>query len=233
MTSLSSTTTDQLPCWTCSISNQVFPPRNFLTSYKTSDQDSISCALTLNCRECRVPSLLWSMPWVRMVSNSWYGCVAGWINLLPCLVFCSNVTPKERSWGRKSHQRRSSSHFICEFTYSLTWKVDTRVMKCGILVKHITLSVCEITMPWPRNSWIVCCTLREMGGKTHTFWFDWGPAGEPVVVGVQSLAQKPLPYKVNGVFEVIVFCLRKSVLLDVDVFCIRWLLFCFASIFRK
>ena len=54
-----------------------------------------------------------------------------------------------------------------------------------------------------------------------------------LVVGVRSLAQKPLPYKVNGVFEVIVFCLRKSVLLDVDVFCIRWLLFCFASIFRK
>ena len=77
------------------------------------------------------------------------------------------------------------------------------------------------------------CALREIGGKTHTFWFDWGPAGEPVVVGVRSLAQKPLPYKVNGVFEVIVFCLRKSVLLDVDVFCIRWLLFCFASIFRK
>ena len=83
---------------------------------------------------------------------------------------------------------------------------------------------------------IFCCkswSLREIGGKTHTFWFDWGPAGEPVVVGVRSLAQKPLPYKVNGVFEVIVFCLRKSVLLDVDVFCIRWLLFCFASIFRK
>ena len=76
-------------------------------------------------------------------------------------------------------------------------------------------------------------TLREMSSKTQTFWFDWGPAGEPVVVGVRSLAQKPLPYKVNGVFEVIVFCLRKSVLLDVDVFCIRWLLFCFASIFRK
>ena len=47
------------------------------------------------------------------------------------------------------------------------------------------------------------------------------------------LAQKPLPYKVNGVFEAIVFCLRKSVLLDVDVFCIRWLLLCFASIFWK
>ena len=77
------------------------------------------------------------------------------------------------------------------------------------------------------------CSLREIGGKTHTFWFDWGPAGEPVVVGVRSLAQKPLPYKVKGVFEVIVFCLRKSVLLDVDVFCIRWLLFRFASIFRK
>ena len=39
--------------------------------------------------------------------------------------------------------------------------------------------------------------LREIGGKTHTFWFDWGPAGEPVVVRVRSLAQKPLPYKVN------------------------------------
>ena len=75
--------------------------------------------------------------------------------------------------------------------------------------------------------------LREIGGKTHTFWFDWGPAGKPVVVGVWSLAQKPLPYKVNGIFEVIVFSLRKSVLLDVDVFCIRWLLFYFASTFRK
>ena len=36
-----------------------------------------------------------------------------------------------------------------------------------------------------------------MSGKSHTFWFEWGPAGEPVVVGVRSLhaAQKPLPYK--------------------------------------
>ena len=42
-------------------------------------------------------------------------------------------------------------------------------------------------------------TLCEIGGKTHTFWFDCGPVGEPVVVGVRSLAQKPLPYKVNGI----------------------------------
>ena len=38
-------------------------------------------------------------------------------------------------------------------------------------------------------------TLCERGGKPHTFWFDWGLAGEPVVVGVWSLAQKPLQYK--------------------------------------
>ena len=56
---------------------------------------------------------------------------------------------------------------------------------------------------------------------------------EPVAVRVRSLAQKSFPYKVNGVFEVIVFSLWKSVLLDVDVSCIRWLLFCFASIFRN
>ena len=50
--------------------------------------------------------------------------------------------------------------------------------------------------------------------QTHTFGFDWRPAG---VVVLRSLAQKPLPYKVNDVFEVIGFSLEKSVLLDVDV----------------
>ena len=48
-----------------------------------------------------------------------------------------------------------------------------------------------------------------------------------------KLAQKPLSHKVNGVFEVIGFSLEKLVLLDVDVFCIRWLLFCRVFIFRK
>ena len=48
----------------------------------------------------------------------------------------------------------------------------------------------------------------------------FGPAGEPDVVGVLSLAMKPLQYKINGVFEVISFSLEKSVLLDVDIFCI-------------
>ena len=99
---------------------------------------------------------------------------------------------------------------------------------------------------WPRteNSFVrrvlfagidrlVWRTLRKIGGKTHTFSFDWCPAGEPVVVGVQSLAQNPLPYKVNCVFEVIVFSRRKSVLLDVEVFRIRWLLFCFASVLQN
>ena len=74
---------------------------------------------------------------------------------------------------------------------------------------------------------------RNRPQNPYTFWFGWGPAGEPVIIGARPLAQKPLPYKVNGVFEVIVFSLRKPVLLDVDVFCIRWLLFCFASIFQK
>ena len=76
-------------------------------------------------------------------------------------------------------------------------------------------------------------SLREVGDKTHTYWFDWGLAGEPVVVGVRSLAQKPLLYRVNGVFKVIGFSLEKSVLSGVDVFYILWLSFGFVFIFRK
>ena len=90
------------------------------------------------------------------------------------------------------------------------------------------LGLASATSQLDRNA-LQCIALREIGGKTHTFWFDWGPTGEPDVVGIRTLAQKPLLYKVNG----IVFSLRKSVLLDVDVLCIRWLFFCFASIFRK
>ena len=31
---------------------------------------------------------------------------------------------------------------------------------------------------------------REIAGKTHTFWFDWGPAGERPEVGIQSSSTK-------------------------------------------
>ena len=34
-------------------------------------------------------------------------------------------------------------------------------------------------------------SLREIGGKTCTFWFDWRPAGEPAVVGVGHLHKNP------------------------------------------
>ena len=41
--------------------------------------------------------------------------------------------------------------------------------------------------------------MREIIGKTHMFWFDWGPAGKLDFVGVRSLVKKPL----NDVFDVV------------------------------
>ena len=53
----------------------------------------------------------------------------------------------------------------------------------------------QATLEDPSKACVLWCrrqpSLREIDGKSHTFRFDWGPAGKPDVVGVRPQAQTP------------------------------------------
>ena len=116
------------------------------------------------------------------------------------------------------------------------WSWYSQFWKCPfpVLANSFSLSVALLHHTQMKDPlrWSIAIVIAR-NGRQNPYILIWLGPGRRTGRRRGSVTQKPLPYKVNGVFEVNVFCLRKSVLLDVDVFCIRWLLFRFASIFRK
>ena len=102
--------------------------------------------------------------------------------------------------------KNSPGLFIMQFTASFT------IPNCGDPDRH---------------------TSREIAGKTHTFWFDWGPAGERRRSGFGQAAPNSLTYIVNGMLRVFNFTCVKSILLEVHDFWLRRISFSFSSIFWK
>ena len=101
------------------------------------------------------------------------------------------------------------------------WQAFRQKHRLKIALQVSKLAFSSVVMPIARNK------------RLNPLHFDLTRArpANRTSLGFSYFAQTPLPHKVNGVFKVA--GLEKSVLLDVDVFCIRRLSFCLVSIFRE